>query len=301
MIEKIEFNREEQHFYLKGDKIVVSRYPLTITLQITRKCNLNCVYCSEVGFISDPSLEETNRMLENLQGVKRIIISGGEPTLRGDLFSILELCKKNFDVVAMASNATNIDREMTKELSKYVDYIDVTIDGPRAIHNKIRGSYDKIIQGLWNLKQADVELSIVMVLLEENKNCVPYVAQIADALGAKKLKILSPIPKGRGKEVVSKRLLSSEIRELFNELKNKKEKFGWNVRITLTDWEKIKEGHALLVHPNGDVVASPVWSKGGCIRYIGNILEEPISEIWKKYPYKENHVKKYVEKTLMVC
>ena len=240
-------------------------------------------------------------MLENLQGVKRIIISGGEPTLRGDLFSILELCKKNFDVVAMASNATNIDREMTKELSKYVDYIDVTIDGPRAIHNKIRGSYDKIIQGLWNLKQADVELSIVMVLLEENKNCVPYVAQIADALGAKKLKILSPIPKGRGKEVVSKRLLSSEIRELFNELKNKKEKFGWNVRITLTDWEKIKEGHALLVHPNGDVVASPVWSKGGCIRYIGNILEEPISEIWKKYPYKENHVKKYVEKTLMVC
>jgi len=112
---------------------------------------------------------------------------------------------------------------------------------------------------------------------------------------------LSPIPKGKGKAVVSKRLTSQEIKKLFENLKNQKKEFGWQVRITLTDWEKIKEGHALLVHPNGDVVASPVWSKEGCIHYVGNILEEGISEIWKKYPYKKNHVKKYVEKSLMVC
>ncbi len=246
-------------------------------------------------------MDEIKAIIKNLKGIYRIIISGGEPTLRNDLFSILEICKNNFNVVAIAGNAINIDFELAKKLSKYINYADITIDGPRNIHDKIRGSYDEIIQGLWNLKRAGVEFSIVMVLLEENKDYVSYVAQVSDILGAKKLKILSPIPKGRGKGIISKRLKSVEIRELFNELKTKKETMGWNVRITLTDWERINEGHALLIHPNGDVVASPVWSKKSCIEYIGNLLKQNIKEIWVKYPYKENHVKKYVEKTLLVC
>lgn len=300
-MDKIRFDHKKQHFVLEDEELIIPEYPLTATLQITRKCNLSCIYCSESEFIPDPSTEEIREMIKNLQGVKRIIIAGGEPTLRQDLFSILEMCEDNFDVVAMATNAVYVDLEFTRKLSKDFNYADVTIDGPKKIHDKIRGSYDKTIQGLWNLKQAGVEFSMVMVLLEENRDYVSYVAQIADVLGAKKLKILSPIPKGRGKSIISKKISSLEIRELFNELKNKKETFGWNVRITLTDWENIKEGHALLVHPNGDVVASPVWSKEPCIDYIGNILEENIKVIWAKYPYKENHVKKYVERTLMVC
>ena len=34
-----------------------------------------------------------------------------------------------------------------------LDYLDVTIDGPRKIHNKIRGSYEEIINGIWKLKE----------------------------------------------------------------------------------------------------------------------------------------------------
>lgn len=233
--------------------------------------------------------------------MSRIIVSGGEPTLREDLYSILEMCKNNFNIVAMASNGVNINLELARGLSKYVNYVDVTIDGPRNIHNKIRGSYDKVVQGLWNLKKAGVEYSIVMVLLEENRNYVSYVAQIADTLGAKKLKVLSPIPKGRGRTVVSKKLSSVEIRKLYNELKEEKEIMGWDVRIALTDWENIGEGHALLIHPDGDVVSSPVWTKESCVEYIGNILKENVREIWSRYPYKENHIKKYIERTLMVC
>jgi len=297
---EIKFDREEQHFYSGVEEPILPNTPLTVTLQITRKCNLQCVYCSESEFMPDPTLKEIEKMIKNLRGVNRVIISGGEPTLRHDLFYILEMCKNNFDIVAMASNAVNIDLEFASKLSRYVNYIDVTIDGPRKIHNKIRGSYDEIIQGLLNLRQIGVKFSIVTVLLEQNRDYVSYIAQIADVLGAKKLKILTPIPKGRGKAIISKRLNSLEIRDLFNELKNRKKSMGWNVRITVTDWEKIGEGHALLVHPNGDVVASPVWTKEKCIEYIGNILEKNIKEIWAVYPYKENHVKKYVEKTLMV-
>ncbi len=293
----IEFDYKQHHFYLKGNKIEIPEFPLTATLQITRRCNLNCIYCSESELIPDSSLNKMKKMIKNLQGINRIIISGGEPTLRQDIYSILAACKNNFDIIALACNATNINTE----LLNYVNYFDITIDGPRKIHNKIRGSFDKIINGLWNLKKAGAEFSLIMVLLEDNKDYVSYVVQIADTLGAKKLKILSPIPKGKGKAIISRRLSSLEIRNLADELKKKKKTMGWNVRITLTEWEKIKEGHALLIHPNGDVVASPVWSKDSCIEFIGNILKENIKDIWAKYPYKENHINKYIEKTLTVC
>lgn len=84
-MEKIRFDHKEQHFRLNSKEFVIPEYPLTVTLQITRRCNLQCPYCSESEFISDPTLKEIEKMIKNLKGVNRIIISGGEPTLRKDL------------------------------------------------------------------------------------------------------------------------------------------------------------------------------------------------------------------------
>jgi MoaA/NifB/PqqE/SkfB family radical SAM enzyme len=63
----------------------------------------------------------------------------------------------------------------------------------------------------------------------------------------------------------------------------------------------VDEGHALLVHPDGDVVASPVPSLPGCVRRVGNLKERDMGSIWRDYPYKENHLRKYLEETLYVC
>lgn len=294
-MENFSFDLKKQHFFLNGTEITIPDLPLTITLQITRNCNLKCIYCSESEYIPDPSLEEIFKMIKNLNGVPRIIISGGEPTLRNDLIPILKECKKNFDIVAMASNCTQIIDEQLE----YLDYLDVTIDGPRKIHNKIRGSYEETIKGILKLKEYNKDFSIVMVLLEQNKNYVSYIANIADFIGAKKLKILCPIPKGRGKKVFKNKISSKEIISIGKDLEINKEELGWKIHISLTNWEQIGEGHAILIHPNGDLVASPVWTKEGCLDYIGNILNESIKNLWLNYPYKTNHVKKYIEKTLI--
>jgi MoaA/NifB/PqqE/SkfB family radical SAM enzyme len=240
-------------------------------------------------------------MVRNLRGVHRLIIAGGEPTLRTDLHDILSLCKPEFKVVALATNAVNIDPQMAVLLSSCIAYADVTVDGPRAVHDRIRGSYDAILGGLLTLKAANVAISIVTVLLDDNVDYISYVAHTADVLDAKKLKILSPIPKGRGQEILSKRLPSFRTVALFEELKRQKASMGWRVRITVTDWNRIREGHALLIHPDGEVVASPVWSKEGCVQVVGNILHEDIRTIWARYPYKRHHVDKYVENSLLVC
>ncbi len=295
------FNRVEQHFVTGQEGAPLPSVPLTATLQVTRGCNLGCIYCSESGFVAAPDQQQIETMLNNLNGVPRLIVSGGEPTLRPDLPSILSLCRSRFGVVALASNATRIDPGTAQMLSRYVDYVDVTIDGPRAVHNAVRGSYDEVLQGLWNLKQAGVEFSVVTVLVAQNEEFIPFVAHAADVLGAKKLKILTPIPKGRGRLLDDENMPHADLGQLFGQLQDLKRRMGWRVRITVTDWRSIGEGHALLIHPNGDIVASPVWSRESCVEKVGNLLEEPIIQAWSRYPYKENHVKKYTERTLMVC
>ena len=296
---KIFFNETEQHFVSQALSHLPD-LPLTVTLQINRACNLKCIYCSETNHIAQPSIDALVKMMDNLKGVQRIIISGGEPTLRIDLPNILQEARKRFPIVAMASNATLITPNLAQRIAPFVDYVDVTIDGPRSIHDQIRGKFDKVVQGICSLISAGVEVSVVTVLLKQNLKSIPFVSQMADMIGAKKHKILSPIPKGRGVQVMDERVTREDIESLLSELQVYKKDFGWKVRITITDWEQIGEGHALLVHPDGEVVASPVWSQPGCIRSIGNLRLEGIKEIWRRYPYKVNHLRKYTEQTLVV-
>jgi MoaA/NifB/PqqE/SkfB family radical SAM enzyme len=247
-------------------------------------------------------ITKVKEMVSNLRGVKRIIVTGGEPLMRKDLFEILKHIKEmQFENVSLATNGVLVDHHVAENLAGLVDYVDVTIDGPRKIHNEIRGEYDAVVNGVKMLSNAGVAFSLVTVLFKKNVDSILYICQMADALGATQLKIVTPIYKGRGMEVNSERLSSDRLSATFQKIRSEKERNGWMVRITMTDWNNVGEGHAILVHPNGYAVASPVPSKERCVLGLGNVLEESIKSIWKKYPYKENHLKKYLEKTLYVC
>jgi len=251
--------------------------------------------------IKEPGYEELSVIAGKLTGIPRVIVSGGEPTLRKDLPQILDLLKGNHEIVAMSSNATLVDKKLACELAKRLTYVDVTIDGTRQIHNQIRGQYDLVLTGIRNLIEAGVELSLVNVMFDLNADSVVDVCKVAEELGAKKLKVLTPIRKGRGAEVVDRGLSSEKLEGVFQRLRKAKEENSWKVRITLTDWSRVSEGHAILVHPDGEVVASPVPSEPACIKPFGNLMKESMHDIWRRYEYADNHLKKYLEETLYVC
>jgi MoaA/NifB/PqqE/SkfB family radical SAM enzyme len=260
------------------------------------------VYCSEIGGIPNAPIAKMREIIKSLQGTKRIIVTGGEPLTRKNWFQILEYIKEmHFENISLATNGVLIDPYVADKLQSLVDYVDITIDGPRKIHNEIRGEYDAVIKGIRTLSNARVPFSLVTVLYRKNADSILYTCQLANALDAMQLKIVTPIAKGRGKGVMSQLLSSDQLASIFQGIKSEKERNGWTVRIAMTDWNRVGEGHAILVLPNGDVVASPVPSQEECVLLLGNILEESIESIWKKYPYKENHLNKYLEKTLYVC
>src|SRR4030088_2051911 len=53
--------------------------PLSVIVQVTKRCDFGCVFCSETLQLPDASLGQLETMRDNLTGVHRVFLSGGEP------------------------------------------------------------------------------------------------------------------------------------------------------------------------------------------------------------------------------
>lgn len=305
LLPNLTFDNKQQHFMHQGsedvgDLVSSMNLPLSLTFQLTRGCNLQCVYCSEPPGIKTRKYEEMIDMLDKLTGMRRIIFSGGEPMLYKHFWNILEYARSKFEKVVLSTNGVYITRDNVMQLKELVDYIDITIDGPRRQHNSIRGNYDAVMKGVINVASAGIPFSTICVYLPGNQDAVHYICQTGDALGAIKVKILTPIPKGRSTDIFAEFVTGDDIARLRAYLADEKAKNGWRVRVTITDWLKVGEGHAILVEPDGRMIASPVWTHEDCILPFGNLYEASAEELWQAYPYKKNHLNKYLEHTLDV-
>lgn len=289
--------------------------PLSATYQLTRDCNLRCTYCSEPPGIRTSSLDEHKAKIDKLAGMRRIILSGGEPMDYPYFWEILDYVQGKFELVVLSTNATRIKHDEAQRLVGKVAYVDVTVDGPRRQHNRIRGQYDAVIEGLMHLKLANIPLSVICVYMPAekfdgrdllrpprpgNRDVMHYICQQGDLLGAKKVKILTPIPKGRSAGFFEEFATGTEVDNLAEFLAGEKQKNGWKCRIIISDWMRIGQGHAWLIEPDGRVIASPVWDREECYEPFGNLGQQTGEELWQAYPYKRQHLAKYLERTLVV-
>jgi MoaA/NifB/PqqE/SkfB family radical SAM enzyme len=274
--------------------------PLSLTYQLTRDCNFSCMYCSEPPGVAVRSLEENLAMIDKLSGMRRIILSGGEPMRYKHFWHVLEHCQDKFEQIVLSTNASMITKRAAARLRPLVDYIDITVDGPRRQHDRIRGNYDLVIRGLRHVADEDIPLSVICVYLGRNKRKIHYICQTGDIFGARKVKILTPIPKGYSRNLFDDFTTGEELVELERFLAAERESCGWLPRITIADWMKIGAGHAILVEPDGRAVASPVWQEADCVVPFGNLYEEDVQQLWRKYPYKREHLDKYLERTMVV-
>jgi len=62
----------------------------------------------------------------------------------------------------------------------------------------------------------------------------------------------------------------------------------------MTPWTADTEGHMIVVEPSGDAQAWPVYDQPDLFLKLGNVLREPVTRIWERYPYKRNHFAKYL-------
>ena len=273
-----------------------SAVPLSVIVQVTKRCDFNCGFCSETLQMADPTLDQLDTIRANLAGVQRVFLSGGEPLLRRDLPEIVDMYS-GF-IIGLPTNATR-GLALAPRLAGKVAFVNIGFDGPRATFSRVRGDYDKALSGVRAFAAAGLPISLSAVVLRSTVHALPYLCQIADVLDAGKLKLILPLRKGNALGLAEREFISvQEARDVFERLTELRGVHEWRPAVRMTPWTAQTEGHMIVVEPNGNAQAWPVFDQPDLFLRLGNLLEEPVTVIWERYPYKASHYAKYLGRSI---
>lgn len=188
-----------------------------LTLEITRKCPMNCKLCSSNGGEPcDPefSLDELKGIVDQAKdlGVTEISLSGGEPFTCPFLE---ELCRYTSDLGVDAFIFTSgnwFDENgliSSIPLDKFIDLkksgvkkVVFSLHGSNAdIHDRMTrkpGSFNNLLQSIENAQKADLELEVHVVPVKDNYRDILAIVNLLDNIGVKSLHFLRFVPQGRG-------------------------------------------------------------------------------------------------------
>jgi AdoMet-dependent heme synthase len=183
-----------------------------VAWELTRDCNLACVHCrasSERGpYPGELKTEECIRVMDEIASVSKpvVILTGGEPLLRPDIFDLAQYgTAKGFRMV-MATNGTLITSEKVRAMKgSGIQRISISLDGPNAeIHDafrKVQGSFEGSLLGIEMAKEGGLEFQINTTITRSNLHFIAEILRLAVDLGAVAHHIFLLVPTGRGKEI----------------------------------------------------------------------------------------------------
>ncbi|MCP4744807.1 MAG: heme b synthase [Desulfobacteraceae bacterium] len=214
-----------------------------VAWETTRNCNLNCVHC-RASATAGPYQGELDtraafRLMDQIaQAAKPIIIlTGGEPLLRDDIFDIASYgSKKGFRMV-MAPNGTLITPKIAHQMKKAeIKRISVSLDGATAkshdLFRGVEGAYDGALQGIREAKTAGIEFQINTTITKKNLSQIPKLLELAESLGAVAHHIFLLVPTGRGKYILDQEINSQEYEETLNWFYEKQNKTSLQLKAT---------------------------------------------------------------------
>jgi heme d1 biosynthesis radical SAM protein NirJ len=145
---------------------------------LIRRCNLTCMHCysisADIDFAGELSTQEVVCVLQDLRayGVPALILSGGEPLLRPDIFEIAAHAKALGFHLALSTNGTLIDMPMALRVRDAgFDYVGISLDGLEATHDRFRkkaGSFEKSLSALRVLRDMGVKVGVRFTLTQDN-------------------------------------------------------------------------------------------------------------------------------------
>ncbi len=218
--------------------------PKWIAWEITRRCNLRCVHCrssSEMEIKGHPdfSTEEAFRIIDDISSYAKpvIVLSGGEPLMRKDVFDIARYGTDKGLRMCLATNGTLITDEICENIkTSGIRIVSLSLDGSTAeVHDDFRnerGAFKGTINAAGLLKKHGIEFIINSSFTKRNQEEIPKVYKLAKELGATAWYMFMIVPTGRGEEIMNE-LISKE------------------------DYEKILEWHYQMEKDEHDMLVRP--------------------------------------------
>ncbi|MHC4457013.1 MAG: radical SAM protein [Planctomycetota bacterium] len=172
-----------------------------IRYSVTWRCNSRCESCdiwNKATGDKDLTVEEVEQLCKSplLKHVKRVVLSGGEPTLRDDFPELVTVMHRNLPKARFSVTLNGLLPERTAEMLRkitkvnpniVINNIGISLNGPKEIHDKSRGvpgSFDRAIETYHLIKDvATVKFSFTF--LPYNTEFFKWTQEYAKKLGTK--------------------------------------------------------------------------------------------------------------------
>ncbi len=166
----------------------------TIYVEITNQCNLNCATCYNRSGLNRKRIELSFEQIENIiklflpYGLKRFLLSGGEPTLHSEFERILDLIDKYPQITfGIVTNGTNQNKKLLEFLNTRDNLkLQISLDGSCEEQNaKTRGTgnFEKTVNFARQIHKAQIAPLLKMVISQSNYADVEDFCDLALSLG----------------------------------------------------------------------------------------------------------------------
>jgi len=165
--------------------------PVTVTFQVTDRCNYGCVHCYEThGDKEELSLAEIDRILGEIadEGTLFVVLTGGEFFMRRDAEEILRAARRRRFAVKLLTTGWFVN-EARADLIAALGSIQVDMSfysGDPNVHDhitQIRGSWKRTLEAAERLRARNVPTVLKSPLMTLNADGIEQVGQIARKLG----------------------------------------------------------------------------------------------------------------------
>jgi heme d1 biosynthesis radical SAM protein NirJ len=155
---------------------------------LIRRCNLTCQHCyafsADHEYAGELGTAEVFGVMDDLKRfhVPVLILSGGEPLMRPDLFEIAERAKAMHFYTGLSTNGTLIDAACADRIAATgFDYVGISLDGLRATHDRFRrleGAFDRSLAAVRLLRARGVKVGLRFTMTAMNGHDLPALLQL---------------------------------------------------------------------------------------------------------------------------
>ncbi|MCX6690619.1 MAG: radical SAM protein [Methanoregula sp.] len=279
--------------------------PRIISWNITIRCPLKCSHCyvdaGEVEAAGVLSTQEALSVVDQIceTGKPVVVLSGGEPLLRKDIYAIARYGTEQGLRMVMGTSGYFIDCDTAVNLKEAgIRAVAISLDSKdAATHDSFRGVegvWEKAMQAIGYCRDAGITVQINMSVMRSVISDVEDVIGLGISLGVRDYQLFFPIPTGRARQIEPRS--PEEYEELIRQILIRYRDSNLNIRPTCApQFRRIADGLG---------ITNPVWGRG-CLAGItycrifangdvtpcpylpvsaGNVRTTSFSEIWNNSP-----------------
>jgi radical SAM additional 4Fe4S-binding domain len=275
--------------------------PLVMSYNVTRECNMKCSHCyinaTDKKLEDELTTEEAKKVIDQIHQVSSplLILSGGEPLLRQDIYELIEYGSKKGLKMGLGSNGYLIDDAVARKLKAAgIATVSISIDSSiPAQHDAFRGvegAWEKSVNACKALRSNGILVQVNTTLTHDNYNQIDDIMTLAESIGVENFHLFFLVPTGRGVKLTD--ISPEKYEEMITNTFAKVHKHRLNVRPSCApQFMRIAQGmgldmrqwvrgclagmHYCRIYPNGDVTPCPYLP----IK-LGNIREQSFKDIW---------------------